>query len=217
MTVDLIKDPTICQTFIHNIESTFFLLLWMSICFVKSSWDKAHRSNFINSIFQPQVFGGSGDSTKVMFMQLKGLESLKFTTNAPLEILLRTWQEMLRFHHLKPPAAHTEEFNIQDAIWQGQSTESASKSAAMNESLQEEYQCQLCDHEFFASALLNHDAVLTVLNQLLKYKGWPDLEPAKRQSIILSHIEKQFVHSSSKRIREAAAESEGTTLPKQNR
>ena len=152
-----------------------------------------------------------------MFMQSKGLESLKFTANVPLKMLLRAWQEMLRFRHLKPPAAHAEEFDVWDAIQQGQSAESASKLAATNESLQEEYQRQLHDHKFFASALLNHDAILTVLDQLLKYKGWPDLEPAERQSIILSHVEKQFVHSSSKRIREAAAESEGTTLPKRNR
>ena len=129
MAVDLVEDPTICQMFVHNIESAFFLLLWMSIHFVKSSWDEARCSNFINSIFQPQVFGGSGGSTKVMFMQLKGLESLKFTANVPLEMLLCAWQEMLRFCHLKPPAAHAEEFDVWDAIQQGQSAESASKPA----------------------------------------------------------------------------------------
>ena len=153
MAADLVEDPTICQTFVHDIESTFFLLLWMSIRFVKSSWDEAHCSNFINSIFQPQVFGGSGGSTKVMFMQSKGLELLKFTANVPLAQLLCAWQEMPRFHHLKLPAAHTEEFDVRDAIWQGQSTKSTSKPVTTNKSLQEEYQHQLHDHEFFMSAL----------------------------------------------------------------
>ena len=90
-------------------------------------------------------------------------------------------------------------------------------TAATNESLQKEYQDQLHDHEFFMLALQNHNAVLTVLDGVLEHKGWPDLEPAERQSIILSRVEKQFLHSSSKRCREAAAESEGTTLPKRNR
>ena len=204
MAADLVEDPTICQTFVHDIESAFFLLLWMSIGFIKSSWDEARRSNFINSIFQPQVYGGSGGSTKVMFMQSKGLESLEFTTNAPLAQLLRAWQEMLRFRHVKPPAAHAEEFDVRDAIRQGQGAKSASKPAATNESLQKEYQDQLHDHEFFMLALQNHDAILTVLDGVLKRKGWPDLEPAERQSIILSRVEKQFLHSSSERCREVS-------------
>jgi hypothetical protein len=217
MAADLVEDPTICQTFVHDIESAFFLLLWMSIRFVKSNWDKARRSNFINSIFQPQVYGGSGGSTKVMFMQSKGLESLEFTTNVPLALLLRAWQKMLSFRHVKPPAAHAEEFDVRDAIRQGQRAESASKPVATNESSQKQYQHKLRDHELFISALQNHNAILTVLDTLLRCNGWPDLEPAERQSIILSHVEKQFLRSSSKRCREAAAESEGTTLPKRSR
>jgi hypothetical protein len=37
--VDLVEDPTSCQTFIHDIESTFFTLLWMAILYLKSSWE----------------------------------------------------------------------------------------------------------------------------------------------------------------------------------
>ena len=140
----------------------------------------------------------------MMFMQSKGLESLEFTTNAPLAQLLRAWQEMLRFRHVKPPAPHAEEFDVRDAIRRGQGAKSASKPAATNESLQKEYQDQLHDHEFFMLALQNHDAILTILDGVLECKGWPDLEPAERQSIILSRVEKQFLRSSSKRCREVS-------------
>jgi hypothetical protein len=168
MAVDLVKDPTICQTFVHNIESMFFLLLWMSIRFIKSSWDKARCSNFINSIFQPQVYGGSGGSTKVMFMQSKGLQLLEFTANTPLTQLLHAWQEMLRFCHVELPAAHNEEFNLRHTIQQGQGAKSTSKLAATNKSLQKEYEDQLANHNFFMSALKNHNAVLTVLDGVLE-------------------------------------------------
>jgi hypothetical protein len=149
MAVDLVEDPTICQMFVHDIESVFFLLLWMSIRFIKSSWDEARCSNFINSIFQPQVYGGSRGSTKVMFMQSKGLQSLEFTANTPLAQLLCAWQEMLRFRHVEPPAAHDEEFDLRHTIWQGQGAKSTSKLAATNEFLQKEYKGHLADHNFF--------------------------------------------------------------------
>ena len=73
------------------------------------------------------------------------------------------------------------------------------------------------------SALKNHDAVLDMLDLLLQNPEWPAEEPAERQRVILSCVEKRGLRSSSKRCREAAAASEGDTLtvieslPKRNR
>ena len=103
MAVDLVEKPDILQMFIHDIKSVFFLLLWMALLFVNSSWQNPCLSSFINNIFHPPVFGGSGGLVKVVFMRSEQLETLKFPGNAHLANLLRAWQSTLAVHYMKRP------------------------------------------------------------------------------------------------------------------
>jgi hypothetical protein len=231
MAADLIEDPTICQSFIHDIESAFFTLLWMAILYLKSSWEMKLLSSFISSIFHPPVFGSSGGSSKLIFMRSEQLDTLEFATNKPLTALLRGWHEALAIRHAKrPELPHPQTFSyFNDVILRtlpgdSQGAESASKPTAAVESSQEEsYESQLRRYEVRMSALKNHDAVLDMLDLLLQNPEWPAEEPAERQRVILSCVEKRGLRSSSKRCREAAAASEGDTLtvieslPKRNR
>ncbi|KAI9430750.1 hypothetical protein H4582DRAFT_2063404 [Lactarius indigo] len=68
MAVDLIKNPNINQTFIHNIESAFFILLWMALHYLHCSWDVDCLSSFVDTVFNPHVYGNMGGLTKLMFM-----------------------------------------------------------------------------------------------------------------------------------------------------
>ena len=120
MAAGLVEKPDILQMFVHDIESAFFLLLWMALLFVNSSWQNPRLSSFINDIFHPPVFGGSGGSVKVMFMQLEQLETLKFPGNAHLANLLRAWQSTLAVHYTKRPERDlcddSEKFDLKDVI-----------------------------------------------------------------------------------------------------
>jgi hypothetical protein len=212
MAADLIEDPKICQMFVHDIESAFFLLLWMSICYIKSNWDESRRSDFINSIFHPPVYGHSGGSTKMMFMQSTKLDSLEFVTNKHLAALLRAWKKVLAFRYAKRPekAPRVQEVDVRDVILRthhkdGQSAESASQD-------EEDLKRQLLEYELLMSGLKNHNVFLEVLDEVLVREEWPLSEPAEWQSIIPSRSERQSSRLSSKRCREAAAESEGNTL-----
>ncbi|KAI9430286.1 hypothetical protein H4582DRAFT_2087211 [Lactarius indigo] len=120
MAADLIGNPKINQTFIHDIESAFFVLLWMATHYVQAELQTDHLSGLVNSVFHPQIFGSSGGPGKIMFMRgEEELDGLVFRDNAPLTQLLCTLKELLAVHHRKrPEAPHPHRLNINDVIHQ---------------------------------------------------------------------------------------------------
>ncbi|KAI9430530.1 hypothetical protein H4582DRAFT_1823919 [Lactarius indigo] len=120
MVVDLIGNPKINQTFIHDIESAFFVLLWMATHYVQAKLQTDHLSGLVNSVFHPQIFGSSGGPGKIMFMRgEEELDGLVFRDNAPLTQLLCTLKELLAVHHRKwPEAPHPHRLNINNVIHQ---------------------------------------------------------------------------------------------------
>ncbi|KAI0267892.1 hypothetical protein BGY98DRAFT_1022397 [Russula aff. rugulosa BPL654] len=73
MAADLVEDPTIQQTFAHDLESFFWLLLWMVLKYMETSWEEGRRSHFLKTIFTPEldkVKGGvTGGRVKKGFMR----------------------------------------------------------------------------------------------------------------------------------------------------
>ena len=69
MAADLIENPKVIQTFIHDIESAFLVLLWVATHYVTPNTELQVLSSFINSVFNPQVFRSSGGSARAMFMR----------------------------------------------------------------------------------------------------------------------------------------------------
>ncbi|KAH9165209.1 hypothetical protein EDB89DRAFT_1911545 [Lactarius sanguifluus] len=85
MVADLIVNPKISHTFIHDIESAFFILLWMATHYVQAKMATEELSGLVNSIFNPQVFGNSGGPGKLAFMRgVEELDNLIFRDNTPL-------------------------------------------------------------------------------------------------------------------------------------
>lgn len=221
MAADLVENPNIDQTFIHDIESTFFVLLWMSILYIKSNWDRNRRSSFVSSIFHPRLFGSSGGSTKIMFMCSEQPDILDLHNNTPLTQLLRDLKELLAIRHKKRPekAPHGHRLDIKDMIQQAlhrQETESASTPVGTDASPrdEEEFQARVADYETRMAALKNHDIVIFAITRAIedKHTLWPAIEPAEKQDFFLSRVENWSLRLSSKRCREAAVECEGGDL-----
>lgn len=207
MAADLIENPKINQTFIHDIESAFFVLLWMATHYVQANLDSEQLSGLISSVFDPGVFGSSGKPTKVMFMRDEQiLEKLDFPDNLSLTQLLHGLKEVLGVRHRKqpeaPPAHH---LNVKDMIYQrlhGGAQES-------QPSLKIKLEDQRKEHSVRMSALEDHDFVISFIAQAIEDTTWPVIEPAKRQVLVLSDADQWIVRSGSKRCRETALECEG--------
>ncbi|KAH9008067.1 hypothetical protein EDB84DRAFT_1572373 [Lactarius hengduanensis] len=233
MAADLIENPKINQTFIHDIESAFLVLLWMATHYVQAELGPELLSGIVNLVFDPQVFGGSGAPTKSMFMRgEQELKKIVFRDNAPLTRLLLNLRELLGVRHQeRPEAPSTHEFSVNTMIHQAlhegaQGTESPSKPTTANEPSQEKllYEAQLTQYETQMSALQSHKAAIYIITAAINPDiPWPAVEPAKRQALILPLTERWVAHSGSKRCRDVAVEGESgdlverEALPKRNK
>ncbi len=72
MAAELVQDPSIPHTLEHDLESVFWVLLWMTLLYMETSWDIGLRSSVLNSTMNPDVYMGCGGIDKLNFMQAEG-------------------------------------------------------------------------------------------------------------------------------------------------
>ncbi|KAM6490106.1 hypothetical protein JOM56_014425 [Amanita muscaria] len=111
MAADLVLDPKKPHTFVHDLESAFFVLLLQSLQYLPSSWCEDTRNSIIQTVFNPPVFGNSGGINKLTFMQSKATKSMKlsFNNNEPLSDLIQNLQVALHVRHVPRPAVEETE------------------------------------------------------------------------------------------------------------
>src|SRR5229473_4368726 len=68
MARDLIQQFNIRHTFAHDLESFFWVLLWIVLTWVPTYYTDAVRSGFIHGTMSLKVCSGSGGSTKTNFL-----------------------------------------------------------------------------------------------------------------------------------------------------
>jgi len=66
MAADLIGSSGIQQTFVHDLESFFWVLLWIVLTQVETGWNDLRRSDFLETTFSPKIYGDSGSSSKLV-------------------------------------------------------------------------------------------------------------------------------------------------------
>ncbi|KAI9437896.1 hypothetical protein BJY52DRAFT_1229987 [Lactarius psammicola] len=227
MAADLIENPKVIQTFIHDIKSAFLVLLWVATHYVTPNTQLQVLSSFVNSVFNPQVFGSSGGLARAMFMRGKQeLDHLIFQDNVPLTRLLCTLKELLSVHHMKrPERQHAHDINIKGIIDQAlhegaQGTKFPSNPTAADDTLQEVklFQVRLQNYKHRMSALQNHKVVIYAITTALDDEStpWPVDDVAKKQPLILPQTEKWVLNSGSKRSKEAGVEHESGDLTQQS-
>jgi len=69
MAADLVENPAIPHTPEHNLESVFWVLLWMMLLYMKTSWSIEIHSSTLNSTMSPDVYQSSGGRGKLDFMR----------------------------------------------------------------------------------------------------------------------------------------------------
>lgn len=220
MAADLIENPHIAQKLIHDIESAFYILLWMAVCYVKSTWDPSRRSSFVRTIFHPPVFGVSGGPWKATFMRASRQEDMpKFPDNESLTKLLTTLRMSLSFRHMEPPEKPSDDGDtvlkdvIQRTLHQSQDAQGAASVSVQDptdtieSTSKEAYEERLKTYNFFTRVYDSHTFFIDLIDGYLR-NPWPNTEAATSQEFVLPHTEKSAVRSGSKRCKEGAEESE---------
>jgi Fungal protein kinase len=100
----LLRYLNIQHSFVHDLESFFYVLLYLGILYLPSTWVEAQRSNFLDCIMNSRRFGerGVGGMGKWCFMHaLGGMDYLAFTSNDPLTKLVFDFKKMLATWYTK--------------------------------------------------------------------------------------------------------------------
>ena len=103
MAADLVKSSNTLQTLEHDLESFFWVLLWIILTQVPC-WDIELRSQFINDTMRPNVYGQSGSQGKITFLTSNRLQGgFKIPNNTTLPMFLsRVKLTVAARHHLDP-------------------------------------------------------------------------------------------------------------------
>jgi hypothetical protein len=190
MAADLIENTRINQTFHHDIESTFFVLLWMALNYVECNLEVGQLSSDLRNIFSPDVFVDSGGSSKFNFMTSDSKRIPDFK-NEPLNRLLSNFRHMLSFRHKKEPQQQEYIESLDDF-----------KKRLDEFKSEKEKRMKMLD---------NHDKAIELFTLSTERPGWPSTDAAEQQSTVLSNREMYDLASSSKRCWDAALEGGDTT------
>jgi hypothetical protein len=109
MAGDLVESPDTAHTVAHDLESFFWVLLWVVMIYVKTNWDAGKRTTFISNTMSPRVFGtsgtgsgGTGGDGKIAFLTSEvTLNGLRIEGNRPLVLLMKSWKLALAERHHK--------------------------------------------------------------------------------------------------------------------
>ncbi|KAI9511079.1 hypothetical protein F5148DRAFT_994260 [Russula earlei] len=96
MAADLVCNPAIPQTFVHDLESAFWVLIWNAVLYMETNMNDGLRSSFLKKM-SPEMFEGTGGTGKSDYMAKGGLE---FTVkNKIVNTLLKTLKYALGARH----------------------------------------------------------------------------------------------------------------------
>jgi len=159
LAVDLMMHPTITQTFVHDLESAFYVLLFQALRHMQTNWQANACSYVLNVILNPPSYGDTGVWRRRNFMgdsdSLKGFEVLdggsKPLCNQPFTALIHDLKKFLAERHFLPPATHGSIF---------------------------------LDIDTYEKLKYRHDAVIEMFDTALSSSGWPENDAATPQPIV---------------------------------
>ena len=194
LAAELIQNPRIEHTFCHDLESAFYVLLWIIILYVKNSWNTGERAATIRQVLMPEQYGETGGCGKAAWMSFPGaLRNFNVPSNEPLTFLLKSYKNTLSVLYNKPEALDT----MPDPPSEGsQFTNSTSESRLSQLLLEDRNKC--------LSRLKDHTYILELFrSQLEDASKWPVDDCAKLQDVSTSISQQASINSSSKRSRES--------------
>jgi hypothetical protein len=191
MAADLVDDPTIPQTFIHDLESTFWVLLWVVLSYMETNWTDATCSSILKDMMSPRIYhsssGATGGRNKMSFLTSpRSLFDLEVYNNPIIHELLDTLRQYLSSRY-----EHPSKTSRLDGLVQHVEADVAPQE--LNEALK-------------TMLLKDHSLILSLLSTSLGLKGWPADDASKRQPLQVSREVETCMQSGAKRLRSRAEE-----------
>jgi hypothetical protein len=196
MAGDLTADPKIRHTFAHDLESFFWVLVWIVLTRMQNGSEDRIRSSFIHGTMNPKIFNGSGGPNKKLFLtsalalgEVWGGFSLP--ENEPLFSLLVELRGIVGKRYLPSENLTVEPKKTVDLAIAGRVSQPDNGPKAVGAAVSN------------SEMLGSYGVVTSVFSKALSFEGWPSSDKAEAQIILQSSSSVRASHSGSKRSRSA--------------
>ncbi len=176
MAADLIQHSTIPHSFMHDLESVFWVLVWMAVSFIWGNWS-TKVSSFLKETMSPRVYNLSSGRTKLFFMQSNNLIGYKVLDNMALLMLLSELRAVLSAWHQEPPPKPT---CVNALLIRAELKKTAMVASA------ETLQLKKAEHEENNNYLKDHQVILKMIQNALNMPGWPSNDATNHQPLLMS-------------------------------
>jgi hypothetical protein len=210
MAADLVESPNTLQTLEHDLESFFWVLLWIILTQVPCSWDITIRSKFINDTMRPNVYGQSGGQAKMTFLTSDTFR-FEIPNNTTLsELLIALKHTVAARHHPQPSLPGKFWPNI--AKDKKVKTQTANGEEETKTQMELQLEWALTEYHEGLKYLEDHSTMLRQFKEALDDE-WPSNDKAVFQGTMAAKSTIQLSNSSSKRSRDVAQRNGTSLLP----
>ncbi|KAF8488032.1 hypothetical protein F5888DRAFT_1755852, partial [Russula emetica] len=196
MAAELIERPKIRHTFSHDLESFFWVLMWIVVTRVPTTWDESARSIFINGVMNPKVYSNIGSTEKSTWLKAGNPlreKGFRIRDNPILHELAMELYDSVAGQYRPRPSDQAPPTKLNPYILSGRSLRKNPEEEDKN-------------YEIGLTFLKDYDTLLKQFEQALNAE-WPSNDKASPQSIARSNASIHFYsQSQSKRSRPVADE-----------
>lgn len=168
MAADLVEDPTIDHTFVHDLESAFYVVFWLSIRLLPNSLDPGERAHIIREVFNSPPISGKASDRKRSWVAAgpNRQNQFKVHQNRPLTGLIDSLHRVFQVRYSNESRQGPSD--ILNFAPSGCSLLTVDKTI-----MQEHLDC-----------LGNHKGIISLFEKSLTCEiPWPEEDPATKQDI----------------------------------
>jgi hypothetical protein len=198
MAADLVANPHITQTMEHDLESFYWVLLWICLLYMDNGLTLGKCSSVIKSVMNPKAYAGSSGNGKIHFMvNQTALCDMKMPHNEMFVQLLNSLHVGLGTHYREQlPKSALLPSEISPAPDRTQSKVEHASEHMTSSVTQSTSTC--------TEQRANYEMVLKMLNTVLTQNTWPSHNRANPQDLAVSEDELFAYSSGTKRSRSVA-------------
>ena len=202
MAAELIVNPSILHTPEHDLESVFWVLLWLTLLYTKTSWDIRLRSSILTEVMNPKVYPTGGGTPKLHFIRDAWSTQNLFSDRSPgLNVLIKGIHGVFcrRYRERALLQYRTKQKEISDMsadIGMDESSDESmdegmdeSSDESMDEGTEERMDespdsDEIMDESPNEIGIVTHAALVEIINDALKNKSnWASKDVAKLRAV----------------------------------
>lgn len=194
MAAALVENSKLPHTLEHDLESFFWVLVWVVVSYMPTSMDEAARSSFLKETMSPKVYLKRGGTGKREFLRTKRVPEVMH--NAYIHHLLQQLIILFAAQYPVKIAEPPPSTDIASIISKATGIEAPKKSDSDAEIAHEEYLRQN----------LSHEVIRQSIKSFLTCPDWPTDDGADLQPKVPSEDELRGMLAGSARSRSHAEE-----------